>query len=63
MTAVPPQAQPDVRRLLEARQRQLRARIAACEQLAAEMAALRAALRSGPAGDSSGPGASGAAQP
>ncbi|CAM9819799.1 unnamed protein product [Bubo scandiacus] len=51
-----PTVQDDLRRLrgrLEARQRHLRARIAACEQLTAEMAALRAALG---AGGSSGPG-------
>ncbi|XP_029894600.1 uncharacterized protein LOC115351694 [Aquila chrysaetos chrysaetos] len=42
-----PAVEEDLRRLrslLEARQRHLRARIAACEQLTAEMAALQAAL-------------------
>ncbi|KAM6043713.1 uncharacterized protein LJ206_019049 [Theristicus caerulescens] len=63
-----------LRRLLEARQRHLRARMAACEELRAEMAALQAALRagcrppclssgSGPAAGSSGPGSEGDAEP
>ncbi|KAM7083617.1 uncharacterized protein J5F26_013917 [Ciconia maguari] len=47
-----------LRSLLEARQRHLRARIAACEELTAEMAALQAALGAGcrPPCVSPGPG-------
>lgn len=56
MTAVPavspqvPECLRRLRELLELRQRQLRSRIAACEELRAELAALLAALSPGPAG-------------
>lgn len=44
-----------LRELLELRQRHLRSRIAACEELTAAMAALRAALTPGPAASNAGP--------